>query len=396
MNLIAESYLTCTEGGSNKQYLARLVERDGAFEVPCLYGAIGAKAASTTKYQGADRAKAQAAFSKVVAEKRAKGYREGSVPAELALAGVSAPTPAAALAPKEDATGVPRFGAQLAGEQGLTPLETAIAAPQHFLVEEKYDGFRALVAFTPDRGIAIRNRHGEDKGRLANAPHLEAALRALADATPALYDGTVIDGELVGASWSETAHLLGGAGRTETRLRFVAFDLPYAKGVDLRELPLRERRLGLDLLLAGTAHPLELAPALTPEPGLLERIWARGGEGLIVKQLSAPYLAGNRNAWAKLKRIATADGVIVGIEPGKGKYAGMTGALVLGQYRDGALIEITRVSGMTDAERANLGEADLGRVVEFAFQERTADSYRHPRFVRLRDDKEPTDCRWGD
>ena len=72
----------------------------------------------------------------------------------------------------------------------------------------------------------------------------------------------------------------------------------------------------------------------------------------------------------------------------------MTGALILGQYRAGQLVEITRVSGMSDAERARLSDADLGRVVEFAFQDRTADSYRHPRFVRLRDDKVATDCRW--
>lgn len=392
--LIAESYLTCTEGGSNKQYLVRLFERDGAFEVPCLYGAIGAKAASTTKYAGADRSKAEAAFAKVVAEKRAKGYRDGNVPAELAYNGVVAQV-RPVLTPKEDATGLARFGAQLAGEQGLRPLDAAIAEPSRYLVEEKYDGFRALIAFAPDRTIAIRNRHGEDKGRIANTPHLEAALRALAETTPTLYDGTLIDGELVGESWSETAHLLGGAGKTDSRLRFVAFDLPYAKGVDLRELPLRERRLGLELLLTGSAHPLELAEAHPPTPDLLERIWARGGEGLIVKELGAPYLSGNRTSWAKLKRFATADAVIVGIEPGKGKYAGMTGALVLGQYRDGTLIEITRVSGMTDAERASLGEADRGRVVEFAFQERTADSYRHPRFLRLRDDKEPADCHWG-
>jgi ATP-dependent DNA ligase len=392
--LIAESYLTCTEGGSNKQYLARLIERDGAFEVPCLYGAIGAKTASTTKYQGTDRAKAQAVFTKVVAEKRAKGYRDGTVPSELALAGGTAPS--VVLAPKEDATGVPRFGAQLAGDHGPTPLDAAISRPEAYLVEEKYDGFRALIAFTPDRAIAIRNRHGEDKGRIANAPHIEAALRAIADTIPALYEGTVIDGELVGASWSDTAHLLGGAGRTDASLRFVAFDLPYAKGADLRELPLRERRLGLITLLGELAHPLEIAQAHTPTPDLLETVWARGGEGLIVKEISAPYLSGNRTSWAKLKRIATADAVIVGIEPGKGKYVGMTGALILGQHRDGSLVEITRVSGMTDAERASLGEADLGRVVEFAFQEQTADSYRHPRFLRMRDDKAPTDCRWGD
>ena len=171
-------------------------------------------------------------------------------------------------------------------------------------------------------------------------------------------------------------------------------DLPFARGVDLRTLSLSERRLGLETLFADIGHPISVAPRLTPAADLLDQIWARGGEGLIVKELAAPYLSGNRSSWSKLKRIQTADAVVVGREPGKGKYTGMTGALILGQYRAGQLVEITRVSGMSDAERARLSDADLGRVVEFAFQDRTADSYRHPRFVRLRDDKVATDCRW--
>ena len=391
--LITERYLTCTEGGSNKQYLARLTEEGGAFRVLCHYGAIGARLASTEKYAGGDRAKAELALARVVGEKLAKGYRETTLPAALALEGAASPAvPVQILQPTEGLP--PRFGAQLAGEREGDPLAAAIADPVRFQVEEKYDGFRALIAISPDRSIAIRNRHGEDKGRIGNAPHLEAALRALADRIPQLYEGTLIDGELVGEDWAETAHLLGAAGKTDTRLRFVAFDLPFARGVDLRALSLSERRLGLETLFTDIGHQISVAPRLTPAADLLDQIWARGGEGLIVKELAAPYLSGNRSSWSKLKRIQTADAVVVGREPGKGKYAGMTGALILGQYRAGQLVEITRVSGMSDAERARLSDADLGRVVEFAFQDRTADSYRHPRFVRLRDDKVATDCRW--
>ena len=95
-----------------------------------------------------------------------------------------------------------------------------------------------------------------------------------------------------------------------------------------------------------------------------------------------------------MKRAQTAEAVITGFEPGKGKYAGMVGAVILSQYRDGVLVEVTRVSGMDDATRRDLGPSSINRVIEFEFQDQTADSYRHPRWLRVRPDKDPTDCTW--
>lgn len=426
MKTLAQTYLVYIGGGSNKHYLARLVElADGTYEVPCLYGAIGKRAAETNKYAGPDRAKAEAAYTKVIAEKRGKGYRE-ETPDLWAFDGFdlgdaaifaatqagnasTAATPTTASAsstpatpsspapigvPKEDATGIPRFGAQLAGDRGLAALDEAIADPRRYRVEEKWDGFRALISMTADRTIAIRNRHGEDKGRIANTPHLEAALRALGDRHPELWSGTLFDGELVGRSWSDTAHLLGGAGRTDNSLRFVAFDLPWHAGADLRDLPLHARIDRLETLFRDATHPLETSAALVPSRELVHEIWHRGGEGLIIKQLDQPYLGGNRTVWSKVKQLQTAEAVVIGLEPGKGKYLGQVGALILAQYRDGELFEVTRVSGMSDPERALLGPDDVGRVCEFAFQERTDTSYRHPRFERWRPDKEAEDCTW--
>jgi ATP-dependent DNA ligase len=288
---------------------------------------------------------------------------------------------------------VPRFGAQLAGDNGLGPLQRAIAEPKKYLVEEKWDGFRGLVTFE-DGKIAIRNRHGEDKGRMANAPLVEAALRALADSEPGFWDGTVLDGELVGPSWAETAHLLSGRGRSETGLRFVVFDLPYFAGDDLRGRQLYERRLVLELTLAKVQAPVELSQGLDPAADLAASIWARGGEGLIIKDFASLYMAGNRSAWSKIKKAQTTEAVVMGFQEGKGKYVGMVGAIILGQYRDGQLVEIARTSGMTDVERASLSAADINRVLEVEFQDRTADSLRHPRFLRFRDDKDPADCTW--
>ena len=412
MKIHAESYMTVTEGGSNKQYLPRIVENSpGNYEVVCLWGAIGAKPQSTLKYSGPDRMAAQNAYDKVRREKLGKGYRERPIPAELSSGSVAAPgaptsastsasatrsvAPTSALVvPKEDATGVPRFGAQLAGDRGLEALYEAVANPSLYAVEEKWDGFRALVTIAPDGSIAIRNRSGEDKGRGANTPVLFAALRALVAAMPTMTKGTVLDGELVGRSWAETAHLLGGAGQTESGLRFVVFDLPYGAGRDLRSLPFSARRAHLETLMAKATTPIEISRLLRPTRDLASAIWARGGEGLIIKRLDAPYLSGNRNSWSKVKRAQTADGIITGFEPGNGKYAGMVGAVILSQYRDGKLVEVTRVSGMSDAIRAVLSSADLEAVVEFEFQDRTTDSYRHPRWLRRRTDKDPADCTW--
>ena len=147
-------------------------------------------------------------------------------------------------------------------------------------------------------------------------------------------------------------------------------------------------------MLAHAAPPIVGSPALVPVKELAELVWAAGGEGLIIKQLDAPYLSGGRTAWQKVKRVLTADAVVIGLEPGQGKHAGTVGALIVAQHdATGALVEVARVAGFTDSFRRAITPALKGRVVEFAYQERTtAGRYRHPRFLRLRVDKAPADC----
>ena len=393
MQTIAQSYLTCIDGSHNKQYLAELREDHGSYIVFCRYGAIGAKLSSVTKHEGPSHNTAMAVFTKVVGEKRAKGYVDATIPA--ALAAPDATTIPADTLTREAASGVPRFGAQLAGDGGLTALHQVLLQPRAFRVEEKWDGFRALITFATDGSIAIRNRNGEDKGRIANTPHLEAALRDLGNALPALWQGSVLDGELVGPTFAETATLLSSGGRNSSALRFIAFDLPWFAGSDRRDLPLRVRLTELQSVLTHARLPIEAAAELVPDPDLAAAVWDSGGEGLIIKRLDAPYAAGNRTAWQKVKQVETADAVVIGCEPGQGKYAGTTGALILGQHdAAGTLVEVARVSGFTDALRATLGPTTTGRVVEFRYQERTPGGrYRHPRFVRFRPDKAPADCR---
>lgn len=110
-------------------------------------------------------------------------------------------------------------------------------------------------------------------------------------------------------------------------------------------------------------------------------------EGLIFQD-------GNLLNWAKLKRIATIDTVVIGAKEGNGKYLGLVGALRVAVEG----YEVAAVSGMEDSDRIEMGEMLernelVGKVAEVAFQYVGAKGrLRHPRFVRWRDDKRPDEC----
>jgi DNA ligase-1 len=148
------------------------------------------------------------------------------------------------------------------------------------------------------------------------------------------------------------------------------FELLYADGTDLTRLPYLERRA-------------RLAEAITPSPRLrlttaeqvgdeaaleatFEQAVAEGCEGVICKSLSPTvgYQAGARAwSWIKLKRdyrselTDTLDLVVVGGLAGRGRRAGMYGALLLAVY-DPAGERFQTIckcgTGLSDAELAGL------------------------------------------
>lgn len=268
--------------------------------------------------------------------------------------------------------------------------------------EEKFDGTRYLAAFTRS-GIRIISRRGVEK--TDRMPKLVADLQDLASYGE-IGTGTILDGEVVAGSFSETISLVNSLGSrgidSTTPYRFMVFDLLRLNRDWVTDEPLRERRTLLERLLAGYTDGITtLTPQITSVnlATALEAIWGAGGEGLIVKNLDAIYEQGKRSRyWIKVKAINTADGVITGFTPGEGKYSMTIGALVIGQYRAGKFVKkITKISGMTDELRFELGanrEQYIGKVVEFAFQNKTDESYRHPRFKRFRPDKPFKDCTW--
>ncbi|MEJ7876222.1 MAG: ATP-dependent DNA ligase [Solirubrobacterales bacterium] len=283
--------------------------------------------------------------------------------------------------------------------------------------EPKWDGFRAL-AFVDGGDVYVQSRGGKPLHRYF--PELEFP------------DGHyILDGELVilGSEGKEEFNALQNRIHPaesrinrlaeETPAIFRAFDLLAIGAKDATDFTLRERREALEGLIEGWDEhgSVELTP-LTTDPSEAEP-WLQGGEGVIAKELSSVYKPGERKGMVKIKRVRTADVVVVGWRPGKEE--GTVGALILGAYDGDKLRVVGHTSGLTAKRKRELvsglapyetgdrGSGDPSRwtggrdlewvdlrpelVVEITFDHVSADRIRHgAKLVRWRDDKDPREC----
>ena len=202
----------------------------------------------------------------------------------------------------------------------------------------------------------------------------------------------------------------------ETPAAFAAFDLLAKGDRSLLELPFEDRRAELEKV---AGKPVALTPC-TREAPKAEK-WLRSAEGVVAKELDAPYRPGERAGMVKIKRVRTIDCVVVGWRPGKEE--GTVGSLILGLYdRRGELRVVGHTSGFKAKEKRELpkllapyetgergsGEASrwtAGRdlewvslrpelVIEVTFDHVSGDRIRHGAAVkRWREDKEPRECK---
>ncbi len=306
----------------------------------------------------------------------------------------------------------------------------ALPEGQGIAYEPKYDGFRALV-FADGDDLYVQSRGGKPLARYF--PELRIP--------PSGADGYVLDGELVilGDDGAEVFDALQNrihpaesrinrlAGETPAIYR--AFDVLARGGESVIDRPFAERRAALVELIGAmdgavedgpggwTAGSVELTP-LTLDPATAAP-WLESGEGVIAKQLDAPYLPGERRGMTKIKRVRTIDAVIAGWRPGKEE--GTVGSLILGLYNDDELRVVGHSSGLKAEEKRDLvatlapyetgdrGSADPSRwaadrelewvslrpelVVEISFDHVSAGRIRHgSKILRWRDDKDPRAC----
>jgi len=123
--------------------------------------------------------------------------------------------------------------------------------------------------------------------------------------------------------------------RREIPLSVFFFDLLHLDGRDLLDAPLAERAAALDALAPALRIPHAVAEDAAAAQATFDAALAAGHEGVMVKDLDAPYAAGRRGAaWLKVKPVHTLDLVVLAAEWGHGRRRGFLSNLHLGA-RDG-------------------------------------------------------------
>lgn len=287
-------------------------------------------------------------------------------------------------------------------------LATLVAKPFEgpgWIFEEKYDGDR-LLAYKEGQTVKLISRNGKD--RTSKFPAIAEAVEKLAAKT-LLLDGEVAVFDRAGISHFQDLQ------RGASAPVYAVFDCLYRDGMDLRAHPLSERRAILEKTV-NMKGPLRLSHILgTNGMKAFEESRRAGYEGLVAKDLSAPYIEGRSRAWQKIKVHREDEFIILGFTPPEGARSHF-GALLLGAYADGKLVYVGRVGTGFDRKTLAhlyakfrplitappaLDEPPPGKdltflkpklVAQISYREITADRrLRQPVYLGLRDDKNARD-----
>ena len=277
-------------------------------------------------------------------------------------------------------------------------------------VDTKLDGIRIQVHRDGDE-VRIATRTLEDI--TARLPEVVAVARDL-PARRFVLDGEAISLDATGRPrpFQETASRTAQRAASEVEVTPYFFDLLHLDDADLLDSPGAERLAALETLVP---EPWRVPRVLTDDLAAAEEFTARalagGHEGVVVKNLAAPYDAGRRGAsWVKVKPVHTLDLVVLAVEWGSGRRSGWLSNIHLGaRDGDGFVMLGKTFKGMTDEMLAWQTERFLAletgreghvvhvrpeQIVEIAF-DGLQRSTRYPgglalrfaRVLRYRDDK---------
>lgn len=324
---------------------------------------------------------------RVVAEQTLRIETRGEFVFAVALAsGVSTPPPQ--VAATSDSRRPPSGGAPTQrdadrAQKAAPMLASAMTTPVtgaafdqtygdgEWALEEKLDGHRVIALVTPS-GVAAfsRPRAGGTGAKPRELPDcIVAQLRTLA---PGIYDG-----ELVVPGGTSSDVVVRGA-----ELVFVVFDLLELDGESLLHASYADRRhllLGQLRRLSGTQTCVSTVESVPPTWKGVQAIWARGGEGAVLKRRASTYRPGWRSPdWVKVKASHSAVLEVIGFEAGK---SGPCSAFQL-RERDSGIETTVKVLGNDLLRQVTARpESFIGKRVVITYQQRTASgTFRHPIF----------------
>ena len=199
--------------------------------------------------------------------------------------------------------------------------------------EIKFDGYRMQLR-TVGGKATLKTRKGLD---------WSAKFKAIVAAGTGFPD-SIIDGEVAALDHTgapDFAALQAAISEAKTDdLIFFAFDLLFVDGEDLRALPLSSRKDRLKAMLAkAPANVRYVDHFITPGEAVLQSACRMDLEGIISKQIDAPYRSGRSDTWVKSKCRQGHEVVIGGWTTTGDAFR----SLIAGVYRDGQLSHVGRI-----------------------------------------------------
>ncbi len=242
-----------------------------------------------------------------------------------------------------------------------------------YWVSEKYDGVRG---YWDGQKLFTRG------GQLVNAP----------DWFTAGWPKTPLDGEL----WAGHGQFPKAVSTVRQQtpddaawrgMRFMVFDLPAQGGPFTERIPTLVKvigRINKPWVQVVQQFKVDSHPALLT---LLDKMVQDGGEGLMLHRGASLYKGVRSDDLLKVKTHEDSEAQVIGHVPGKGKYAGMLGALLveIPATETAPALRFKLGTGFTDAQRQN--PPAIGARVTYRFRGLNDSGIpRFASFVRVRED----------
>jgi DNA ligase-1 len=242
-----------------------------------------------------------------------------------------------------------------------------------YWVSEKYDGVRG---YWDGKNLFTRG------GQLVNAPSWFTAG----------WPKTPLDGEL----WAGHGQFPKAVSTVRQQtpdeaawraMHFMVFDLPAQGGTFTERIPTLKKivtQMNKPWVQAVVQFKVDSHPALI---ALMEKMVQDGGEGLMLHRGASVYQGVRSDDLLKVKPHEDSEAQVIGHVPGKGKYEGMLGALLveIPATETAPALRFKLGTGFTDAQRQN--PPAIGARVTYRFRGLNDSGIpRFASFIRVRED----------
>ena len=273
-------------------------------------------------------------------------------------------------------------------------------------LEVKLDGVRVLAVV--GAATVLYSRNGKV---FENFPQIAEAINRISHKLKTGYGASgrfVLDGEIVGESFQQLMRQAHRKSDAETTgMVFNIFDvIPLS---DFENGWWNAQQFKRTNWLEKVRGIIESEPSLAVMEGLdvdldtaeghdvmrryAEDAIAHGFEGIMIKNIEAPYECKRSSFWMKWKPVMSVDLTVIGVEEGTGRNEGRLGALICEGVDNERHIRVNVGSGLTDSDRDVFWterNSILGHLVEVQADAVTQNqdgsySLRFPRFMRFRD-----------